>query len=87
MSLLRPGQLDLTVAVAENLVPKEVPDSVAEFIKVASTQPIIRRFNFMSQEGEIMVMTFRCACACALLTGFGRSTQVPVCSHRLQGSI
>lgn len=57
MSVLRPGQLDLGVAVAENLVSKELPGTVTNFIKAASIQPIVRKFNFMTQEGRTTTVT------------------------------
>ncbi|KAL1958803.1 hypothetical protein VTO42DRAFT_3640 [Malbranchea cinnamomea] len=50
ISIIRPGQLDLGVAIAENLVPKELPGNVTNFMKAVTTQPMIRRFNFMSLE-------------------------------------
>ncbi|KAK2744919.1 hypothetical protein FQN55_006481 [Onygenales sp. PD_40] len=48
MSIMRPGQLDLGVSVAENLVPKEMGDNMLSFMKTARTTPIIRRYNFSS---------------------------------------
>ena len=58
MSILRPGQLDLSVAVAENLVSKELPGTVTNFIKSASIQPMVRKYNFMTQEGNTTSVTF-----------------------------
>lgn len=49
--MLRSGQEDLTVSVAENLVRKELPDRLTEFLQAAKTKPMIRRYEFASLEG------------------------------------
>ncbi|EZG08793.1 hypothetical protein H106_01988 [Trichophyton rubrum CBS 735.88] len=46
LSVIRPPQDDLSVAVAENMVPKEVPAQMKELLTVSKTQPIIRKYNF-----------------------------------------
>ncbi|PWY77059.1 hypothetical protein BO70DRAFT_409549 [Aspergillus heteromorphus CBS 117.55] len=46
LSLYRPGQKDLTVSVAENLVLPEMPDKLSEFLQTAMVKPMIRRFDF-----------------------------------------
>ncbi|PGH14538.1 hypothetical protein AJ80_05858 [Polytolypa hystricis UAMH7299] len=48
ISLIRSPQEDLTVSVAENLVPKEHAEKMAAFLTTARSTPIIRRFNFVS---------------------------------------
>lgn len=52
LSLYRPGQEDLTVAVAENLVNKDTPGQLTGFIQKAKVTPMIRKFEFSSSEGE-----------------------------------
>ncbi|EAW20898.1 uncharacterized protein NFIA_114300 [Aspergillus fischeri NRRL 181] len=47
-SLYRPAQQDLTVSIAENLVPAEVPDQIANFMQIAMVKPMVRRFEFAS---------------------------------------
>jgi hypothetical protein len=51
LSLYRPAQQDLTVSIAENLVPAEVPDQIANFMQVAMVKPMVRRFDFASLRG------------------------------------
>ncbi|KAF4174207.1 hypothetical protein CNMCM8694_009167 [Aspergillus lentulus] len=48
LSLYRPAQQDLTVSIAENLVPAEVPDQIANFMQIAMVKPMVRRFGFAS---------------------------------------
>ncbi|KAI1927221.1 hypothetical protein LOZ65_002347 [Ophidiomyces ophidiicola] len=48
MSLYRPAQNDLGVAVAENLVPKELPNELAGFLKTVGTNSSVRKYNFAS---------------------------------------
>ncbi|KKA20432.1 hypothetical protein T310_5551 [Rasamsonia emersonii CBS 393.64] len=48
--MLRSGQEDLTVSVAENLVRKDLPDRLTEFLQAAKTKPMIRRYEFASLE-------------------------------------
>jgi hypothetical protein len=50
-SLYRPAQQDLTVSIAENLVPAEVPDKIANFMQIAMVKPMVRRFEFASLKG------------------------------------
>lgn len=52
LSLYRPGQQDLTVSVAENLIKKEMPERLTAFIQKAKVTPMIRRFDFASVEGR-----------------------------------
>jgi hypothetical protein len=49
--MLRSGQEDLTVTVAENMVRKELPDRLTEFLQTAKTTPMIRRYDFASLKG------------------------------------
>ena len=51
ISVLRSPQEDMTVAVAENLTQKEMPGRLAEFLKVARSNSIIRRYEFGSLSG------------------------------------
>jgi hypothetical protein len=51
MSILRPPQEDLTISIAENLVPKELPDTMTDFLKAAKSTPIVRKYNFASLSG------------------------------------
>ncbi|KAE8353860.1 hypothetical protein BDV28DRAFT_99329 [Aspergillus coremiiformis] len=46
LSLYRPGQEDLTVAIAENLTNAEMPDRLADFIQIAMVKSMVRRFDF-----------------------------------------
>ncbi|EFE32786.1 uncharacterized protein ARB_00244 [Trichophyton benhamiae CBS 112371] len=46
LSVIRPPQDDLSVAVAENMVPKDVPAQMKELLTVSKTRPIIRKYNF-----------------------------------------
>ncbi|PWY78080.1 hypothetical protein BO94DRAFT_185373 [Aspergillus sclerotioniger CBS 115572] len=48
LSLYRPGQKDLTVSVAENLILPEMPDKLTDFLQTAMAKPMIRRFDFGS---------------------------------------
>ncbi|WEW59010.1 hypothetical protein PRK78_004478 [Emydomyces testavorans] len=48
MTLYRPPQNDLGIAVAENLVPKELPDELAAFHSAVSSKPLVRKYNFAS---------------------------------------
>lgn len=49
--MLRSQQEDLTVSVAENLVRKDLPDRLTEFLQAAKTKAMIRRYHFASLEG------------------------------------
>lgn len=51
LSLYRPGQQDLTVSVAENLVRPEMPATLSDFLQTAMVKPMIRRFDFHSLQG------------------------------------
>lgn len=51
ISVLRPPQSDMTVAVAENLTHKEMPSQLTEFLNIARSSPIIRRYDFGSISG------------------------------------
>ncbi|KAF9895235.1 hypothetical protein FE257_000137 [Aspergillus nanangensis] len=46
LSLYRPAQQDLTMSVAENLVPSDMPDSLTEFLQLSMAKPMVRRFDF-----------------------------------------
>ncbi|KAJ5632071.1 hypothetical protein N7490_008410 [Penicillium lividum] len=48
MSLFRPAQQDLTVALADNLIKPELPGEVAGFLEKITTQPMVRRLEFAS---------------------------------------
>ena len=49
--VLRSQQADLTVSVAENLVRKDLPDRLTEFLRAAKMKTMIRRYEFTSLEG------------------------------------
>ncbi|EEA18751.1 hypothetical protein TMatcc_010706 [Talaromyces marneffei ATCC 18224] len=49
-TMYRARQEDMTVAIAENLVEKELPDSLTQFLEASKTKPTIRRFEFSSVE-------------------------------------
>ncbi|KAL4801987.1 hypothetical protein BDV18DRAFT_154601 [Aspergillus unguis] len=51
LSLYRPAQHDLTVSAAENLIPPDMQDSLADFLQVAMTKPMVRKFDFMTLKG------------------------------------
>ncbi|KAJ5180905.1 hypothetical protein N7492_004115 [Penicillium capsulatum] len=46
MSLFRPAQQDLTVSLADNLIPPEMPEQVTDFLQKATAKPMIRRLDF-----------------------------------------
>lgn len=50
MSLFRTAQQDLTVSLADNLVPAEMPEQVAGFLQKITAKPMIRRLDFASME-------------------------------------
>jgi hypothetical protein len=50
MSLFRAAQQDLTVSLADNLVPSEMPEQVADFLQKITAKPMIRRLDFASME-------------------------------------
>ncbi|EED12669.1 conserved hypothetical protein [Talaromyces stipitatus ATCC 10500] len=49
-TMYRARQEDVTVAIAENLVEKELPDRLTQFLEASKTKPTIRRFDFNSIE-------------------------------------
>lgn len=51
MSLFRPAQHDLTVSLADNLVPAEMPEQVAGFLQKVTAKPMVRRLDFGSMQG------------------------------------
>jgi hypothetical protein len=51
-SMYREDQEDMTVAIAENLVEKDLPDRLTQFLEAAKTKPMIRRYEFNSIESE-----------------------------------
>ncbi|KAL3494353.1 hypothetical protein BJX62DRAFT_223334 [Aspergillus germanicus] len=51
LSLYRPGQQDLTVSAAENLIPPEMPEKLTEFLQTAMVKPMVRKFDFASLRG------------------------------------
>lgn len=51
MSLFRPGQQDLTVSLADNLIKPEMPEQVAGFLKTMSDTAMIRRIDFATMQG------------------------------------
>ncbi|KAL2824818.1 hypothetical protein BDW59DRAFT_172734 [Aspergillus cavernicola] len=51
LSLYRPGQQDLTVSAAENLITPDMPDQLTDFLQTAMVKPMVRRFDFMSLKG------------------------------------
>ncbi|CRG91567.1 Protein stoned-B [Talaromyces islandicus] len=48
--MYRAQQEDMTVSIAENLVEKELPDRLTQFLEAAKTKPMIRRYEFSSLE-------------------------------------
>ena len=67
LSLYRPGQQDLTVSVAENLIRPELPTTLSEFLQAAMVKPMIRRFDFPSLKGMYLGLLLS-ACEQLLLT-------------------
>ncbi|KAL4771016.1 hypothetical protein BDW60DRAFT_71610 [Aspergillus nidulans var. acristatus] len=51
LSLYRPAQQDLTVSAAENLIPPDMQDKLADFLQIAMAKPMIRKFDFMTVKG------------------------------------
>lgn len=58
MSLYRPAQQDLTVSLADNLIPQEMPDQIADFLEKVTAKPIIRRFDFATPKGMIPLLVY-----------------------------
>lgn len=54
-TMFRDCQKDMTVAIAENLVEKELPDRLTQFLEASKTKPTIRRFEFTSLESEMLL--------------------------------
>lgn len=50
--MYRARQEDMTLAVAENLVEKELPDRLTHFLEAAKTKPTVRRYEFNSLQSE-----------------------------------
>ncbi|KAJ5681401.1 uncharacterized protein N7477_001341 [Penicillium maclennaniae] len=50
MSLFRSPQQDLTVSLADNLVPSEMPEQVTGFLQKITAKPMVRRLDFASME-------------------------------------
>lgn len=48
----REEQEDMTVAIAENLVEKDLPDRLTQFLESAKTKSMVRRYEFNSLESE-----------------------------------
>ncbi|KAK2836873.1 hypothetical protein FQN49_006633 [Arthroderma sp. PD_2] len=48
LSVMRPPQDDLGIAVAENLVSKEMPAQMEDLLTVSRSKPIIRKYTFSS---------------------------------------
>ena len=72
-TMYRARQEDMTVAIAENLVEKELPDRLTQFLEASKTKPTIRRFEFSSIECKFRT---RYEEASTLLMP-SRSTQIP----------
>lgn len=53
LSLYRPGQKDLTVSVAENMVIPEMPDKLTDSLSKIMATPTIRRFDFATVQGTV----------------------------------
>ncbi|KAJ5300403.1 uncharacterized protein N7443_005405 [Penicillium atrosanguineum] len=50
MSLFRSAQQDLTVSLADNLVPSEMPEQVTGFLQKITAKAMVRRLDFASME-------------------------------------
>lgn len=55
-TMYRAKQEDMTVAIAENLVEKELPDRLTQFLEASKIKPTIRRFDFNTVEREFLQM-------------------------------
>lgn len=55
--MCRTGQEDLTVSIAENLVKKELPDRLTQFLQSAKSTPMIRRYDFASEQSMYMFLS------------------------------
>ncbi|EEP76828.1 conserved hypothetical protein [Uncinocarpus reesii 1704] len=51
LAICRPPQNDLEIAVAENLVPKELPNELTSFLKTVNSESLIRKYNFATIQG------------------------------------
>jgi hypothetical protein len=51
LTLYRPEQKDLTVSIADNLTNPEMPDKLTDFMQLAMTRPMVRRFDFATVKG------------------------------------
>lgn len=54
LHMYRAQQEDMTVSVAENLVEKELPDRLTQFLETAKTKPMVHRYEFASLESKIL---------------------------------
>lgn len=52
--MYRAQQEDMTVSIAENLVEKELPDRLTQFLESAKTKPMVRRYEFSSLESKFL---------------------------------
>ncbi|KAJ5175641.1 uncharacterized protein N7482_001518 [Penicillium canariense] len=50
MSVFRPAQQDLTVSLADNLIPSEMPEQVSDFLQKVTAKPMVRRLEFGSMQ-------------------------------------
>lgn len=46
LDMYRVNQEDLTVCVADNMIPQELPDKLKAMLQAAKTKPLIRRIEF-----------------------------------------
>lgn len=52
--MYRAQQEDMTVSIAENLVEKELPDRLTQFLETARSKPMVRRYEFSSLESKFL---------------------------------
>jgi hypothetical protein len=48
--MFRTSQEDLTISIADNLVKKELPDRLTQFLQAIKSKPMIRRYEFASEQ-------------------------------------
>lgn len=74
MSLFRPAQHDMTLSLADNLIPPELPGKMTGLLEKITTKPMIRRLDFPTMQGMFIGYSLR-ARSLTLLQTFTHSRQ------------
>jgi hypothetical protein len=57
LNVWRQNQEDMTVSVAENLITAELPDKLTGFLQAAKSKVMVRRYDFATLEGTLILST------------------------------